>query len=167
MYIQTKTNHFTFDLCVMKKSSLVQTPKSIGGHVPARGVLINCSVSLKDSQVNFSLYFFNFNFNFYFADDEIDNAVQRGDLDFIKVFLAKRENKNPEIYTYKALGIDFTVLHRAAWYDHVNIAKWYREELDYPDINPLTSDGLYTPLSLAAELGRLNVVKYYIEAVGG
>ena len=59
VYIQTKKNHFTFDLCVMKKSSLVQTPKSIGGHVPALDVLINCSVSLNNSQVNFSLYFFN------------------------------------------------------------------------------------------------------------
>ena len=88
-------------------------------------------------------------------------------MEILKGYLAKRENKNPVIYTNKALGINLTVLHRAAWYDHVNIVKWYREELDYPDINPLTSNGLYTPLSLAAELGRLNVVKYYIEAVGG
>ena len=83
------------------------------------------------------------------------------------MFLAKRENKNPVIYNSRVTGTDYTVLHRAAWYGHDNIARWYQEKLNYPDINPLTSNGLYTPLSLAAELGRLNVVRYYIEAIQG
>ena len=41
------------------------------------------------------------------------------------------------------------------------------EELDYPDVNPLSSDGTYTPMIWAAQAGKLNVVKYYIGAVQG
>ena len=82
------------------------------------------------------------------------------------MFLAKRENKNPVIYT-GSTGTGYTVLHRAAWKGHDNIVRWYQEELNYPDINPLTSNGFNTPLLLAAQFGQLNVVKYYIEAVQG
>ena len=93
--------------------------------------------------------------------------MQRGNLDILKVFLSKQENKNPVIYTSKNTGTDYTVLHRAAWYGHDNIVRWYQEELNYPDINPLESLGIYTPLSIAAQFGRLNVVEYYIEAIQG
>ena len=49
---------------------------------------------------------------------------------------------------------------------HVNIIRWYRETLDFEDINPLDSSGTYTPMIYAAQEGKLNVVKY-IEAVQG
>ena len=114
----------------------------------------------------FSSCLFNWILNFYFADDEINRAVENGNLDILKVLLAKRENKNPVIFTEKSLGNDFTVLHRAAFYGHENIFRWYQEKLNYPDINPLNSNGWYTPMLQAAELGKLNVVKY-IEAVQG
>ena len=93
--------------------------------------------------------------------------MRRGNLDILKVFLSKQENKNPVTYTSKKTGTDYTVLHRAAWKGHDNIVRWYQEELNYHDINPLTSNGFYTPLLLAARFGQLNVVKYYIEAVQG
>ena len=74
----------------------------------------------------YCLYILNGIFNFYFADDEIDSAIQKGNLDILKVFLANRENKNPVIYSDQFLGIDFTVLHRAAWFNHANIVRWFQ-----------------------------------------
>ena len=49
---------------------------------------------------------------------------------------------------------------------HVNIIRWYHEDLHFEDINPLDSTGTATPMSLAAQQGQLNVVQY-IEAVQG
>ena len=49
---------------------------------------------------------------------------------------------------------------------HVNIIRWYYEDLHFEDINPLDSSRTYTPMIFAAQQGQLNVVKY-IEAVQG
>ena len=50
---------------------------------------------------------------------------------------------------------------------HEEIIRFYQEELNYPDVNPLSSDGTFTPMLMAAEFGKLNVVEYYIGAVQG
>ena len=55
----------------------------------------------------------------------------------------------------------------AAQKGHENIIRFYQEELNYPDVNPLNSVGTYTPMMWAAQEGKLNVVKYYIGAVQG
>ena len=59
------------------------------------------------------------------------------------------------------------MLHIAAQKGHENIIRFYKEELNYPDVNPLNSDGTYTPMLMAAQFGQLNVVKYYIGAIQG
>ena len=66
-----------------------------------------------------------------------------------------------------SLGAEDTLLHVAAQYGHENITRFYQEELNYPDVNPLSSDGISTPMIDAAQFGKLNVVRYYIGAVPG
>ena len=46
------------------------------------------------------------------------------------------EDKNPVI-SRGSLGGYYTVLHIAARYGQENILMWYREQLNYPDLNPL------------------------------
>ena len=82
---------------------------------------------------------------------------------FFPTFL---EFKNPVIHI-NSLGGEDTLLHIAAQKGHENIIRFYQEELNYPDVNPLSSDGTYTPMLFAAQYGKLNAVKYYIGAVQG
>ena len=82
------------------------------------------------------------------------------------MFLAFLEFKNPVIRV-NSLGGEDTILHMAAQMGHEDIIRFYQEELNYPDVNPLSSDGTYTPMLWAAQAGKLNVVKYYIGAVQG
>jgi ankyrin repeat protein len=82
---------------------------------------------------------------------------------FFPTFL---EFENPVI-SVSSLGGEDTLLHVAAQYGHENIIRFYQEELNYLDVNPLSSDGRYTPMMWAAQEGKLNVVKYYIGAVQG
>ena len=51
-------------------------------------------------------------------------------------FLTFLEDKNPVIST-GSLGGHYTVLHIAAQYGKENILRWYRDELNYIDLNPL------------------------------
>ena len=103
-----------------------------------------------------------------FSEEEkaVDNAVKYGDLERLKVLLETREDKNPVAYV-DILGNGFSVLDSAAYYGQVNITKWYQETLHLDDINPLNSIGTMTPMMYAAREGKLNVVKYYIEALQG
>ena len=107
-------------------------------------------------------------FSSLFSEEERDvyNAVKRGDLGKLKLLLGKREDKNPVVYIGN-LGSGYTVLHLSAQWGEVDIIKWFHEDLHFDDINPLDSSGTYTPMLYAAQTGRLNVVKYYIEAVQG
>ena len=84
----------------------------------------------------------------------------------LKILFENRKDKNPVTYISDN-GIQWTVLHRAASEGHVNIIRWYREDLHFDDINPLDSSGFYTPMAFASQQGKLNVVKYYIEALQG
>ena len=103
---------------------------------------------------------------FRFSEEEkaVFNAVRWGDLERLKVFLETREDKNPVVYV-DSQGTRFSVLGLAAYLGHVNIIKWYQETLHFDDINPLNSVG--SPMMYAAQHGKLNVVKYYIEALQG
>ena len=84
----------------------------------------------------------------------------------MKMLLEKREDKNPVVYINN-LGNGLTVLHLSAAWDKVDIIRWYHEDPHFEDINPLDSSGSYTPMMYAAEGGKLNVVKYYIEKIQG
>ena len=103
-----------------------------------------------------------------FSEEEkaVFNAVYSGDLERLKVLLETREDKNPITYV-GGLGTGFSILDLAAQLGHVNITKWYQETLHFDDINPLNSIGTYTPMMWAAQEGKINVVKYYIEVVQG
>ena len=105
---------------------------------------------------------------FRFSEEEkaVFNAVQSGDLEKLKVLLKTREDKNSVVYVSKR-ETGFSVLDIAAYFGHVNITKWYQETLHLDDINPLNSIGTMTPMIYAAREGKLNVVKYYIEALQG
>ena len=96
----------------------------------------------------------------------MDDAVERGDLEKLKVLLEKREDQNPVI-SIDNLGNGDTVLHISAQWGKVDIIRWYDEDLHFEDINPLDSSGMYTPMLYAAQFGKLNVVKYYIEKIQG
>ena len=103
-----------------------------------------------------------------FSEEEkaVYNAAKSGDLEKLKVLLETQEDKNPVAYV-RNTGARFSILDLAAYFGHVNITKWYQENLHFDDINPLDSTGTYTPMIYAAWQGKLNVVKYYIEALHG
>ena len=53
------------------------------------------------------------------------------------------------------------MLHNAAYEGQLGIIRWYREALNFSNINPKDSEGV-TPLSLAMERGKQDVVDYFI-----
>ena len=55
-------------------------------------------------------------------------------------------------------------LHLAAVLGHLEIIKWYEEELSCSNINPIDNKG-NTPLSQAIKLENLDVVEYLIMRV--
>ena len=71
-----------------------------------------------------------------------------------------REDKNPVVYVSNG-GSRYTVLHNAAYEGQLGIIRWYREALNFSNINPKDSEGV-TPLSLAMERGKQDVVDYFI-----
>ena len=95
------------------------------------------------------------------------NATINGHLDKLKLLLTTRANendKNPVIY--KEVGVEFTVLHIAAWYGHEDILEYYKNDLHFqPDINPLDKTKLYTPMMLAAQSGQKSVVSFFLDEV--
>ena len=111
------------------------------------------------------LYKFCFNISIFFSDDEILSAVESGHLDILKLFLEARADKNPVI-DIRSNGVFASVLHVAAQYGQLNIIKWYKEVLKFPDINPRDKSERFTPTILASETGKINVIKYYIEVEG-
>ena len=46
---------------------------------------------------------------------------------------------------------------------HVNIIKMFKDVLHFQEINPLDKGGLYTPMLLASQEGKIEVVRYYIQ----
>ena len=82
------------------------------------------------------------------------------------MLLEKKRDENPVIYIDN-LGNGWTVLHLSAFWDIVDIIRGYYEDLHFEDINRLDSSGNLTPMSLAAQAGQLNVVKYIVSVQGG
>ena len=83
-------------------------------------------------------------------------------MNILKLFLEARADKNPVIDP----GGFFSVLHVAAQYGQLNITKWYKEVLKFPDINPRDKSGRFTPTTMASENGKISLIKYYIEVEG-
>ena len=82
----------------------------------------------------------------------------------LKLILEKSQEKNPGIYV-GSTGVTFTVLHRAAWFGKLSIIKLFKDAFNYTTINPYDSEGLYTPMQLAAQFGKVDVVQYYIDTM--
>ena len=103
------------------------------------------------------------NIIFIFSEKEILTAVRKGNLDVLKVLLEKRKEKNPIIYEYSS-GTTSTVLHLAAYYGHVKIIEFYKNDLKFDDINPLDSTKTFTPMKTAVQQGKVDVIQYYIDS---
>ena len=54
------------------------------------------------------------------------------------------------------------MLHDAAYEGQLGIINWYKEELNFSNINPEDNKG-NTPLSLAIKKGKQDVVDYFID----
>ena len=79
-------------------------------------------------------------------------------MEALKTLLETRpdNDKNPVIWETETEK-EYTVLHVAATFGHVNILKFYHEELGITDIYPLD-----TPMLVAAAEGQKQVVEYYL-----
>ena len=97
---------------------------------------------------------------FFITAKEILTAVDTGQLELLKIFLKTRQEKNPVVLISKS-GTRFTVLHNAAYEGQLGIIKWYKEQLNFTNINPEDNKG-NTPLSLAIAYGKQDVVDYFI-----
>jgi len=91
-------------------------------------------------------------------------AAQQGHLDVVKFLTARIEDKNPSD------DDGYTCLHGASEKGQLNIFKYYKEELNYTDINPgQVSDeeklNGRTPLHWAAQHGHFELAKYIIEGL--
>jgi ankyrin repeat protein len=81
-------------------------------------------------------------------------------LDILKLFLEAREDKNPVISIID--GDEGSVLLVAAAFGHLNIIVYYKDVLQFSNINPKNNIGK-TPLSVASFEGHLHVAEYYIK----
>ena len=84
-------------------------------------------------------------------------------MEILELFLRTKQNKNPVILFVR--GIDFTVLHEAAQYGHVNIINWYKNVLKFPDINPPNTGDGTTPLHLAVQNDHYDATKTLLNAI--
>ena len=81
--------------------------------------------------------------NFHlFSERAVYNAVERGDLNILKLLLERREDKNPVISEHPRGGTS-SVLHVAAYEGHVNITRWFHETFPFEDINPYENTGIF------------------------
>ena len=97
----------------------------------------------------------------FLSDNEILPAVESGNLDILKLFLEAREDKNPVISIING-GDEGSVLIVAAAFGHLNIIVYYKDVLQFSNINPENNNGK-TPLSVASFEGHLHVAEYYIK----
>ena len=81
-------------------------------------------------------------------------------MDILKLFLEAREDKNPVISIID--GDEGSVLLLAASLGHLNIIVYYKDVLQFSDINPKNNIGK-TPLSYASLQGHLHVAEFYIK----
>ena len=59
-------------------------------------------------------------------------------------------------------GARHTVLHTAALFGKLGIIQWYKDVLNFTNINPEDNKG-NTPLSLAIQEEKPDIVKYFID----
>ena len=117
---------------------------------------------MQKSSNNFFKYFLlSLSILFCFSDFEILPAVQSGNLDILRLLLEARADKNLVI-NIGSDGSKFTVLGVAASSGHLNIIVYYKDVLQFSDINPKNNNG-QTPLYYAVLRGHLNVTEYYIK----
>ena len=81
-------------------------------------------------------------------------------MDILKLFLEAREDKNPVISIID--GDERSVLLIAAAFGHLNIIVYYKDVLQFSNINLENNIGK-TPLSVASFEGHFNVAEYYIK----
>ena len=98
---------------------------------------------------------------FCFSDFDIFGAVGSDQLEILKLFLKTRVDKNPVIVNPDN-GDEGSVLHFAAFWGHLNIIVYYKDVLQFSNINPMNNKGK-TPLSYALLQEHQDVVEYYIE----
>ena len=55
------------------------------------------------------------------------------------------------------------MLSTAAYFGNVEIIRYFKDELKFDDINPLDSTKTFTPMMYAAFIGKVDVIKYYLE----
>ena len=89
---------------------------------------------------------------------DVSMALHKGDIKELKTLLNDRQEKNPIL----TVEDGSTVIHLAAIFGHLDIIKWYKEELNKSNINPKNSKGT-TPLSQAIKLENLDVVEFYMD----
>ena len=92
------------------------------------------------------------------SGSEVFIAAYKGDLKELKTLLNDKEEKNPVLVEEDGS----TVIHLAAILGHLDIIKWYKEELNCSNINPKNNKG-NTPLSQAIRLENLDVVEFYMD----
>ena len=86
---------------------------------------------------------------------EIFKAIQKGNIKKLVTLLDDRKEKNPILDEFEGEGS--TVLHLAAGLGHLELIKWYKDALNFSNINPEDNKG-NTPFSLAIGEEKLDVV---------
>ena len=102
------------------------------------------------------------NICYFIAEKEIKTAVKEGNLDILKILLNNRQDKNPVVWVGSSTGSEYTVLHYAAYRGKLGIIKWYKDALNFSNINPEDNNG-NTPFSWAIRKGKQDVVDYFFE----
>ena len=92
------------------------------------------------------------------SGSDVFMAVHKGDLKELKTLLNDRQEKNPVLVEEDGS----TVIYLAAVLGHLNILKWYKEELNCTNMNPKNNKG-NTPLTEAIKLENLDMIKLYID----
>ena len=95
--------------------------------------------------------------NSLLSEVKVSLAVYNGDLKELKTLLNDKKEKNPVLVEEDGS----TVIHLAAILGCLEILKWYKEELNYSNINPMDNKG-NTPLSQAIKLENLDVMELYM-----
>ena len=98
---------------------------------------------------------------FCFSDFDIFGAVGSDQLEILKLFLKTRVDKNPVIVNPDN-GDEGSVLHFAAFWGHLNIIVYYKDVLQFSNINPKSNNGI-TPLYLASFNRHFDVAEYYFK----
>ena len=99
---------------------------------------------------------------FCFSDFDIFGAVGSDQLEILKLFLKTRVDKNPVIRIDPDNGDEGSVLHFAAFWGHLNIIVYYKDVLQFSNINPKSNNGI-TPLYLASLYSHFDIAEYYIK----